>query len=585
MKVVPTACVGWFLAGVAVAATSLSTTANSTYYNPVLPGFHPDPSCIQNEGIFYCVSSTFLAFPGLPIHASKDLINWKLISHVWNRDSQLPGFSWNTTDQKYGFWAPTIRYHEGEFYVISAYRVPGGDFVGTVFKSSDPFGSDPEAWSDPVLYEGEHIDPDLFWDDDGQAYVASGGIHIMEIDLETGETDNVVKIFNGTGLYGSREGPHIYKKDDWYYLLHAEGGTGMDHSVVMARSRNITGPYEGAPHNPVLTARGTNNYFQTVGHADLFQDADGNWWGMCLAIRSGKEYLNYPMGRESVLFPVTWEKDDWPVLQPVQGRMSGWSLPPTDLDLPGEGQFNHDGDSYDFPEGSSLPSHFLHWRIPRPGTFSTGDKGLSIVPSRANLTGLWGRDQPIELSGQHGISFVGRRQTHSLFSFSIDLLFKPQSVGQEAGVTVFATQFSHYDLGVVLLDEPDSDSPQLSLRFRAIGRRGPPKDKTVPLPREWGVGCQRIRLQVQSINETYYEFSAMSVTIPNAQIVVASASTLHISGDVSSYIGVQLGAYATCNGAGEGYDCPPGGTAHVNRWKYRPTGQHISRNEVIPVVA
>lgn len=561
----------------------VAAAANSTFYNPAIPGFHPDPSCTQVNGTFFCVSSTFLAFPGLPIHASRDLVNWKLISHAWNRESQLPDFSTTTPDQKHGFWAPTIRYHEGVFYVIVAYRVFDNSFVGTVFKSSDPF--DLDAWSDPVIYESQEIDPDLFWDDDGKVWAASGGINIMEIDLETGETTTPIEIYNGTGSWGSIEGPHIYKKDGWYYLLLAEGGTGMDHSAVMARSRNITGPYEGAPHNPVLTARGTENYFQTVGHADLFRDADGNWWGMCLSIRSGREYLNYPMGRESVLFPVRWDEDDWPVFEPIQGRMNGWALPPTDLNLPGEGHFNDDADVHDFPAGSDLPSHFIHWRVRKTGTFDIGDGGLSIVPSRANLTGFWDKtNHSTDLSGEKGISYVGRRQTHSLFSFSIDLSFEPQAVGEEAGVTVFATQFSHYDLGLVLLDDSDSGTPQLSLRFRTIGRRSPPKPSIVPLPETWDAN-EGIRLQVNSVNETHYEFSAMPASNPNARVIISTASTMHLSGDVSSYIGVQLGAYATCNGAGEGLDCPDGGVAHVKRWRYTPVAQIVSRNGlgIVPV--
>src|SRR5690606_23356841 len=162
-------------------------------------------------------------------------------------------------------------------------------------------------------------------------------------------------------------------------------------------------------------------YFQTVGHADLFQDADGNWWGMCLATRSGPDFEIYPMGREAVLFPVTWDEGEWPVLGPVRGAVSGWPLPPPGRHLPGDGPVNSDPDEYDFGEGTPVPRHFVYWRVPREDTFSVTADGLEIAPTRNNLTGVLGPDETDELSGRRGLAFVGRRQTHSLFTFAVDL--------------------------------------------------------------------------------------------------------------------------------------------------------------------
>jgi beta-xylosidase len=223
-------------------------------------------------------------------------------------------------------YAPTLRYRNEEFYLICEYLGMAEGTVGVVFKTSDIFND--EAWSDPVTFATDRIDPDLFWDDDGKVYAATQGILLQELDLETGEMSQPpIEIWTGTGGVWP-EGPHFYKKDGWYYLMIAEGGTGTDHAVTIARSKSITGPYESNPKNPVLTNRGTNQYFQTVGHADLFQDGDGNWWGMCLATRSGPQYQIYPIGREAVLFPVTWEEGEWPVMEPVRGEMTGWPLPP-----------------------------------------------------------------------------------------------------------------------------------------------------------------------------------------------------------------------------------------------------------------
>lgn len=445
----------------------------TTFTNPVLPGWHSDPSCVYVFPYFYCATSTFISFPGIPIYASRDLVNWRLISHAWNREEQLPGISWATVGQQDGMYAPTLRYRDGEWFLICEYLgIEGEGIIGVLFRSEDPF--DDDAWSDPVRFSPEKIDPDLFWDDDGKVYAATHGIVLQELDLETGELSQPpLEIWNGTGGVWP-EGPHIYKRDGWYYLLIAEGGTGLDHAITIARSKSIKGPYEAYEGNPILTNRGTDEWFQTVGHGDLFQDEDGNWWGLCLATRSGPEYEHYPMGREAVMFNVTWEEGEWPVLEPVRGRREGWPLPESSRDVPGDGPFNDDPDGYSFSEGDALPKHWVYWRVPREGVFSTTDKGLHIVPSRNNLTGIPFSEEDIVLTGQRGLSFIGRRQTHSLFDFSVELSFTPEVIGQEAGITAFLTQVNHIDLSLVLLKPCNATEPSLHLRTRAEGTGTPP---------------------------------------------------------------------------------------------------------------
>ena len=261
---------------------------NSTYYNPIIPGWNSDPSCIYHEETFFCVTSTFLVAPGLPVYASKDLVNWDIASYVWTRPDQfgLPNAARNLDYQAGGFYAATIRFHDGKFYVIDTY-VGGENLVGTIFTTETIY--DRDSWSDALVYNASAIDPDLYWDDDGTVWLHSAGIIQQQIDLETGEVTEPVSLWNGTGG-AYPEGPHIYKKDGWYYLLIAEGGTELHHMVTVARSRNITGPYESNPDNPILSNANTTQYFQTVGHADLFQDGDGNWWGAALSTRSGPEW-------------------------------------------------------------------------------------------------------------------------------------------------------------------------------------------------------------------------------------------------------------------------------------------------------
>lgn len=227
---------------------------NETRYNPAIPGWHSDPSCVfvaEKESTTFCTSSTFLLTPGLPVHASKDLKTWKLASHALSRPSQLPDYE-KSLAQSDGIWAATIRYHNEAFYIITMYRNNILDPKSTIliFKSTNPYND--SAWSDPIRYVTQFIDPDIFWDEDGTTYIATAGTFLQTVDLETGNFSEAHSIWNGTtGEF--LEGPHIYRKDGYYYLLVAEGGSGLNHSVTMARSKDIWGPYESNPANPVLT--------------------------------------------------------------------------------------------------------------------------------------------------------------------------------------------------------------------------------------------------------------------------------------------------------------------------------------------
>jgi beta-xylosidase len=553
----------WSFIRVVIAWSVPALAQNSTFYNPVLPGWHSDPSCIQVNGTFFCVTSTFISFPGLPIYASKDLINFKHISHAWNRESQLPGYSWATNGQQEGMYAATIRFNEGTFYVICEY-LGSGQTAGVLFKTTNPF--DDKSWTDPVRFTANKIDPDIFWDDNGKVYVATQGIILQEMDINNGNMGNAKELWNGTGGVWP-EGPHIYKKDSYYYLLIAEGGTAEDHSVTMARSKNITGPYQASPKNPHLTNRGTNEYFQTVGHADLFQDTQGQWWGMALATRSGRNGSSYPMGRESVLFPVTWNTGEWPILQPVRGKMSGWKLPAWSRDIPGDGPFNSDPDVYNFTKGTTIPRNMVHWRVPREGTFTITEKGLQVVLGKNDVAGSPGGSIP----AAKAISFIGRRQTDSTFNFSVDLLFTPQAPKQEAGVTVFLTQAANVQLGVTL------EGQQLYFRFNATGS----ENMKTAVSATW-IG-KPIRLQIQMSTPTEYAFSAMLASDEKTKINVGKASATQLSGGSGSFVGTLIGVYATCNGAGSKLDCPSNAPkAYFNRWRYTGVSQYISANESIP---
>jgi xylan 1,4-beta-xylosidase len=293
---------------------------------PLLPGFHPDPSIVRCSGSYYLVSSTFEYLPGLPVHRSDDLEHWELIGHVATREEQLGVRDVFTLG---GAWAPTIRQHDGAFHVIVT--VMGGR--GTVvFTAADPSG----PWSDGTPIEIAGIDPDLAWDDDGTCHVTYSGLQLggrhlgiqqVRVDLATGQVlDEPRSLWSGTGLIFP-EAPHLYRIGDRWYLLIAEGGTERGHAVSIARSTSPTGPFEGCPDNPLLTASGTDRPVQCTGHADLVETADGRWLAVLLGVWvRGSTRAFGSLGRETFATDVTWV-DGWPSLAPVDAR-ARTPLPP-----------------------------------------------------------------------------------------------------------------------------------------------------------------------------------------------------------------------------------------------------------------
>ncbi|KAF4548406.1 Hypothetical protein D9617_28g065120 [Elsinoe fawcettii] len=556
---------------IALAALATYALADlTTYNNPIIPGYRPDPSCTVANGTFFCISSTFNSFPGLPIYASKDLINWRHVSNAIHKEEQVPEYS-QIRGQQEGIYAPTLRYRDGTFYVIVTFMGAADSPFNFFFTSTNPL--DPESWGQPVKFRNNELgsfDPDIFWDDDGQVYVT---VHVFDIvgnnqypvNISTGAYGDNYNLWNGTGGVWP-EGPHMYRKDDWYYLLIAEGGTGPDHSATIARSRDLKGPYEAYVNNPILTNRGTSEYFQCVGHADLFQDTAGNWWGVALSVRTPRTRNSTPMGRETVLFPVTWAEGEWPVCTPVRGTMTG-PLPRASRDIAGTGPWVKDGDDYNFTS-SVLPLHFTHFRLPPVDLYTIQEGSLIVNPSTANLTGGATFDP-----NNDRIAFIGRRQTDTLFTYSVDIDFAPSVEGEEAGVTLFLTQTQHADLGIVYLN----GKKQLRFRITAIGADRATNDPAgyesiVDLP----IGSEEgsIGLRIQAVSETTYEFG-VAVSAGDVAVVGTANSTL-VSGGDGSFIGSFVGIFATSNG-GDGTT-----KATINRWTYQGQGQGIDHDTIIP---
>ncbi len=309
--------------------------------NPILPGFHADPSICRVPGVdgddYYIATSTFEWWPGVRIHHSRDLVNWRHHSYAVTRTSQL---DLTGHPDSAGVWAPCLSYSHGKFWLIYT------DVRSTVgaFKDTHNYLITAQSiegpWSEPVYLNSSGFDPSLFHDADGRHWLLNqqwthwpgkhnfNGILLQEYDAEARRLVGPVKnIYAGTAL-GVVEGPHLYRRKGWYYLLTAEGGTYYEHAVTLARSRQIDGPYETLPGNPLMTAwRKPTDGLQRSGHASLVETAHGEWfmahlcgrpleWSGPNAARNnpeaGYDGLHCPLGRETALQRIHWRDDDWP---------------------------------------------------------------------------------------------------------------------------------------------------------------------------------------------------------------------------------------------------------------------------------
>ena len=344
---------------------------------PILPGFHPDPSICRVGDDYYLVTSTFEYFPGVPIFHSTDLLNWTQLGNVLDRVWQL-----DLQPDSGGIFAPTLRHHDGRFWMITTQidRVRDGHLL---VWATDPSG----PWSDPVFTTGTvGIDPDLAWDDDGICHLtwtrfSPAGSEIVQarLDPETGTLlSEPTALWNGTGL-AHAEGPHLIRRDDWWYLLIAEGGTERGHAVSIARSRSIDGPFESNPANPILSHRSTAHPVQNTGHADLVEQSNGDWAMVYLGVRPrGMTPGFHVNGRETFLAGVDWV-DGWPVVDEDR------------FDVPGP-----DTSVLELFDADTLHPRWISAGGPAAAfTERTGDGGLALHPvdgAPAGFLGIRTRD-------------------------------------------------------------------------------------------------------------------------------------------------------------------------------------------------
>ena len=442
--------------------------------NPILPGFNPDPSICRVADDFYIATSTFEWFPGVQIHHSRDLIHWNLITHALNEKRLL---DLQGVPSSGGIWAPALSHHEGLFYlcytVVHQHEAASKDTPNFLITSPSIYG----PWSDPVYINSSGFDPSLFHDDDGKKYWLNMvwdhrpdhhpfyGIVKQELDPKTFQLIGMPKlIFKGTDI-GLTEGPHIYKKDSFYYLLTAEGGTEYNHAVTLARSETIDGPYEIHPHNPVLTSRVDDTLaLQKAGHASLVETEGGEWYMPHLCGRPLPGMKRCNLGRETAIQKVEWRADGWLYV------VDDGNKPQQTIDAP-------DLPSHPWPElNPRLPFTSPHYATPRGPT--------STIEPTDDLLKLYGSES---LESCFSKSLFARRLTSQKLTATTHLSFSPTSFQQMAGITAYYNNrlFHHF-----YLSHDEKIGPCLHIHSCDDGASTFPLN-TDPLP----VDCQELFLR------------------------------------------------------------------------------------------
>lgn len=446
--------------------------AQGQFQNPILAGFYPDPSITRAGDDYYLVTSSFSYSPGVPIFHSKDLVNWKSLGHVLVTSKQLPLYKQQTSR---GIYAPTIRYHDGMFYLITTLVDVRGNFIVTAKNPAGP-------WSDPILLpEVGGIDPDIFFDDDGRAYITHNdapvgeplydghrAIWLWEYDLKT---KKVIKesrrliVNGGTDLAKKPvwiEAPHIYKINGWYYLLCAEGGTAYEHSQVVFRTKDLTKPFEPYAGNPILTQRDLDinrpNPITTAGHADLIQTKEGEWWAVFLATRA-YDKTAYNTGRETFLLPVSW-KNEWPIILEKGKEI------PYQLAAPKTSAKTKNADittgNFIWQDNFSSPALLHPWVSLR-----TADEPFyQLQKNHLQLKALNVRLDELEQP-----AFLGRRQQHTKFSASTELDIPTGK--QSAGIVALQSETAHYYFGArpmngkteLFIEQANKNTPNIIRTF------------------------------------------------------------------------------------------------------------------------
>ena len=477
------------------------------YQNPVLRGMYPDPSVCRYQDKYYMVCSTFQYFPGVPVFESDDMVNWKQIGHCLTRPSQIELSGIRSSG---GVFAPTIRCHNGRFYMVTTNdSIPQNFYVYT----DDIYGE----WSEPILVEQDGIDPSLFFED-GKTYFISNGsdekgvgcIQMSEIDIETGKMLTPSKVlWHGTGgRY--LESPHLYRFGEYYYLVEAEGGTEYGHMANYARSKAIWGPYESYSNNPVLTNRNLGGYqLQAAGHGDIVEDANGNWWFMHLAFRQiHKWHTFHHLGREACLVPLYWQEDGWFTM----GTDGTCQL---EFELPDNVVFKEQELSYEKTfENLDTKLDWSFLRIPENKNYRFSDNALELCGTK------------ITLDETASPTFAAIRQTE----FDITLCCDVECGQQECGISFYMDELHHYEIGA----RPDGTGRTTVFVRQTIGCVSQESKQVI-------CDAEKVSFEVIAEAEQYHFYLVNGIE----KIHLSDAYTRYLSTEVASgFTGVMIGFYA-----------------------------------------
>jgi xylan 1,4-beta-xylosidase len=524
--------------------------------NPILKGFNPDPSICRVEDDFYMVTSTFSYYPGIPVYHSRDLCSWEHIGYAFHRPDQL---RLNSDNISGGLFAPTIRYHNGTFYVVVVNMSTRETLIVT---AEDPAGE----WSEAHVIPGIYFDPSLFWDDDGKAYliynVMSFGrdldynIAHREIDL-----DKMEFVSDEIGLWTcaltkalAPEASHMYKKDGWYYIMISEGGTEHYHAVTIARSRSINGPYAGYEGNPILTHRHLTRMYPicNVGHGDLVDLKDGSWYMVVLASRIYGGY-HKNLGRETFIVPVIWE-DEWPVVCPDTGRVE-WTYPAPNLPecgYPSESEVDHfDSDQL------GLQWNFLGTPVNEVYRIADSKLYLKTIaePIRPLVFKRMNRMNPQERAPfvSSTISFVARRQQHLNFEAFCKMHFEFSNENETAGMCVMQNNYNQLRIEAAMQDDKKvirvvKHSTITHPGENRFDRRVEGKEEILASIPYSGFD---VRLAI-SADEQSYSFYAGTDESAMVEVYKNLNGSFLGSETAGGYVGAYVGMFASGNGADSG---------------------------------
>ncbi len=404
--------------------------------NPILKGFNPDPSIVRVGDDYYIATSTFEWFPGVQIHHSKDLRNWKLIARPLDRVSQL---DMKGNPDSCGVWAPCLSYYDGLFYLVySNVRSFDGVWKDTpnyLVTAKDING----PWSEPIYLSSRGFDGSMFHDDDGKKYFLNmlmdhrggkffGGIEIQEFNSKAQKLIGEPTYLTPGSPLGVTEGPHIFKKGTYYYLVLAEGGTEYNHAITIARSRHILGPYKYHPNNPLVSSRDNEQHgLQKAGHGDFVETPEGDWYTVFLVGRPLTPLGKCTLGRETAIEKVIW-KEDWPYLK------AGSAVPRMEIPIKTSEirSLEKNTTFFDFND-EQLPIDFQSLRVPITEDWCS-------LQQRSGYLRLYGRES---LASLHDQSLLARRIQAFHIEASVKVDFEPESFQHMAGL-VFYYNTGHY---------------------------------------------------------------------------------------------------------------------------------------------